>query len=53
MVVFSRDVIFNEGGLTQHEPKKYVCLEYPDEPLDTTSSPLLRRSEQERRQTEF
>ena len=60
-VVFSRDVIFNEQkcGLeesTQHEPRKYVYLEYSDEPLDTTSStepPLLRRSERERRQTDF
>ena len=60
-VVFSRDVIFNEQkcGLEesiQHEPRKYVYLEYPDEPLDTTSSTeplLLRRSERERRQTDF
>ena len=60
-VVYSRDVIFNEQkcGLeesTQHEPRKYVYLEYSDEPSDTTSStepPLLRRSERERRQTEF
>ena len=42
-VVFSLDVIFNEQkcGLeesTQHEPRKYVHLEYPDESLDTTSS---------------
>ena len=60
-VVFSRDVIFNEQkcGLEDsihNEPKKYVCLEYLDEPTDTTTSsepPLLRRSEHERKQTEF
>ena len=60
-IVFSRDVIFNEQkcGLeefTQHEPKKYVYLEYSDEQTDATNSPeplMLRRSERERKQTEF
>ena len=38
-VVFSRDVNFNEQkygleDLTQHEPMKYVYLEYSDEPID-------------------
>ena len=42
-VAFSQDVIFNEQKCgfeesTQHEPRKYVYLGYPDEPLNTTSS---------------
>ena len=62
-VVFSRDVIFNEQkcgfeDLTQCEPKKFVCLEYSDEAIDTNNipvpePPLPRRSERERKQTEF
>jgi len=43
-VVFNLDVIFSEQKIgledsTQREPKKFVCLEYSDEPLDNTNVP--------------
>ena len=61
-VFHSRDVIFNEQkcGFTdpsqaQKEPQPLVYLECSDEPSETIepSVPVVRRSERERRQTDF
>ena len=58
----SRDVIFNEQNCgfkdpseAQKESEPLVYLEYSHEPLETTgpSVPAVRRSERERRQTDF